>query len=74
MTYAIFLLTDYLKDKFVYFIIWFIDCITMFFFSLGTASMHKIKGELNSVQLMLAYIEWKVASLRTQWYDCLECS
>ena len=36
--------------------------------------MHKIKGALNSVELMLAYInEWKVASLRTQWYDCLEC-
>ena len=75
MTYAIFLLTDYLQGKFVHSSI--IHCmipITMFFFSLGTVSVHKIKGALNSVELMLAYInEWKVASLRTQWYDCLEC-
>ena len=68
MTYAIFLLTDYLQDKFVHgYIIHCMIPITMFFFSLGTVSVHKIKGALNSVELMLAYInEWKVASLRTQ--------
>ena len=68
MTYVIFLLTDYLQDKFVHsYIIHCMIPITMFFFSLGTVSVHKIKGALNSVELMLAYInEWKVASLRTQ--------